>query len=234
MRAASRKPYRLRLLGRRFSRELIIVAWLGLCSLAADRFGLPVEHGVAIFFGGMICWALVAHAPRKFVRRRKAPSETTLSKKSFAALVGVVIVAAFGAALLWPPSNWAPGPTSSIIESAPAKPSFSCRVVSVHDGDGLRCADGTRVRLHAVAARETDGTCSPGHPCPAASAESARLALVRLAANDTITCDRIGQSYERVTAICRNSRGIEINCAMVQSGTTLLWPRFNREAAICR
>lgn len=111
---------------------------------------------------------------------------------------------------------------------------FTCEVSDVHDGDTLRCADGVRVRLHAVAARELDGTCSPGHPCPAASAESARAALQQLAARQTIQCWPIGKSYGRVTAICRTSTGLEINCAMVRSGTTLVWDRFNRQTQICQ
>ena len=48
----------------------------------------------------------------------------------------------------------------------------------VNDGDTLRCQDGRRVRLHAIAARETVGSCSPGHPCPSASASASKAALV--------------------------------------------------------
>lgn len=58
---------------------------------------------------------------------------------------------------------------------------FFCQVASVTDGDTLRCADGTRVRLHAVAARESDESCSPGHPCPSASGAAATATLRELA-----------------------------------------------------
>lgn len=111
---------------------------------------------------------------------------------------------------------------------------FVCDVAYVNDGDTLRCKDGTRIRLHAVAARETDETCSPGHPCPTASAASATAELRRLAGNQMITCERIGQSYNRITAICWTSADVEINCAMIRSGTTVVWDRFNRERPICR
>lgn len=116
----------------------------------------------------------------------------------------------------------------------PAADRFACVVAYVNDGDTLRCQDGTRIRLHAVAARETDETCSSGHPCPTASAASATAELRRLAGNRMITCERIGQSYNRVTAICWTPDDVEINCAMIRSGTTVVWDRFNRERPICR
>ncbi len=128
-----------------------------------------------------------------------------------------------------PATHTEPGSTAAAIADR-----FACDVAYVNDGDTLRCEDGTRIRLHAVAARETDETCSPGHPCPNASAASATAELRRLAANRTITCERIGQSYNRVTAICWTPADVEINCAMIRSGTTVVWDRFNRERAICR
>lgn len=124
--------------------------------------------------------------------------------------------------------------TASASTRPEAGSTFTCQVASIHDGDTLRCVDGIRVRLHAVAAREIDETCSPGHPCPEASAASARQALVDLAGGETLSCARTGTSYDRVTAICRNSRGVEINCGMIRSGTAVVWEKFNREEPICR
>lgn len=150
------------------------------------------------------------------------------SEARFIATVALVAVAAFGGTMLWPRSADLRSP-----QGATAGYDFACDVAHVNDGDTLRCQDGTRVRLHAIAARETDGSCSPGHPCPTASAETSTAALTRLA-GDRITCIRTGQSYARVTAICHNTSGVEINCAMVQSGAALVWDRFNRQRAICR
>jgi endonuclease YncB( thermonuclease family) len=107
-------------------------------------------------------------------------------------------------------------------------------VVFINDGDTLRCEDGTRIRLHAVSARERDGSCSPGHPCPSATAGAATAQLSRLAGGKTIRCEPTGHSYNRVTAICWTPEGEEINCAMVRSGVALLWDRFNRQMALCR
>lgn len=111
---------------------------------------------------------------------------------------------------------------------------FSCKVAYVNDGDTLRCADSTRVRLHAVAARESDETCSPGHPCPSSSAASATATLRSLVSGRTLSCAKVGTSYNRITAICWTPDDQEVNCAMIRSGTTLVWDRFNRQTPICQ
>lgn len=158
----------------------------------------------------------------------------------FAALVAGAAAAAFAAAYSWPLDDELNrlGPTLEKMLShreAPAPADrFLCHVAYVNDGDTLRCKDGTRVRLHAVAAREADETCSPGHPCPAASAASATAELHRLAADRTISCEQIGQSYNRVTAICWTPTQVEINCAMIRSGTTVVWEKFHRQRPLCR
>ncbi|WP_150293301.1 thermonuclease family protein [Sphingobium estronivorans] len=110
---------------------------------------------------------------------------------------------------------------------------FLCNVSSITDGDTLRCSDGTRIRLHAVAARESDETCKPGHPCPSASGASATAQLSQLVSGQTLHCEQTGTSYGRVTAVCWNQQNTEINCAMVNSGTTVVWPKFNAQRAIC-
>lgn len=58
---------------------------------------------------------------------------------------------------------------------------FTCTPVAVWDGDGpIWCAEGPRIRLSGIAAREMDETCSAGHPCPDASGLDARDELVGL------------------------------------------------------
>lgn len=156
--------------------------------------------------------------------------------RNFGLLVAALAVSAFYAALNWPTPN-----VSSQGGSAPpgqatvaSRGTLSCTVAYINDGDTLRCQDGTRIRLHAVAARESDGSCSTGHPCPAASAEAATSELRRLAGGKTITCKPTGTSYDRVTAICWTPSGEEINCALIQSGVALIWERFHREQPLCR
>jgi len=143
-------------------------------------------------------------------------------------LVGLgLIVVAFCVVFFWPSGGSKPALASNSGNL------FDCRVSSITDGDTLRCTDGTRIRLHAVAARETDETCSSGHPCPTASAASATAKLMQLAHAQTLKCEKTGTSYKRVTAICRNERNVEINCAMVESRTALIWPKFNAQRRIC-
>lgn len=173
------------------------------------------------------------------------------SAGTFGVLVAAVFAVAFATTLAWPVLTDRPGPTLEAIEPAaretgsrPTEPSarsggsptevFLCPVAAVTDGDSLRCRDGTRVRLHAIAARERDGGCSLGHPCPAASAEQAALALQRLATGATLQCERTGSSFDRVTAICWTATGVEVNCALVRQGVVALWDRYDRQRRLCR
>lgn len=119
------------------------------------------------------------------------------------------------------------------IERGGGGTTFTCQVVSVHDGDTLTCAGGTRVRLHAVAARVLAESCRRGHACPAASGASARRALVGMAGGQRLTCEATGTSYDRVVGLCRTHDGIEITCAMVRGGYAVVWARFARERPIC-
>ncbi len=168
-------------------------------------------------------WKYTKIRPMKRAKRRFRTSDA-----KFVGMVAVVAVAAFAGTMMWPHG----GEVQPAYAAAPDY-DFACDVEYVNDGDTLRCEDGTRVRFHAISARETDGTCSPGHPCSPASAGESKAALERLAGN-RITCVRTGKSYERVTAICHNISGVEINCAMVQSGAAVVWDRYNRQRAICR
>lgn len=154
----------------------------------------------------------------------------------FGAVVVGVAVVAFCITYAWPRSAPRPLVSPQVGAAAASAPSetFSCVVAYVNDGDTLRCQDGTRIRLHAVAARESDESCSPGHPCPAASAAAATRELRRLTSGRTIICEPTGRSGNRITAICSTPAGVEVNCAMVRSGTTLIWDRFNRERPLCR
>lgn len=164
------------------------------------------------------------------------------SKMTFVGAVLLVAGVAFGATLMWPRSiDPVRSGDDAVLLTHQAQPAsasgrshdFECEVAYVNDGDTLRCGDGTRVRLHAIAARETDNSCSPGHPCPPASTSLSRSSLIDLAGRK-ITCARTGTSHDRVTAICWNSAGVEINCAMVRSGAAVVWERFNQQEPICQ
>lgn len=108
---------------------------------------------------------------------------------------------------------------------------FACTVSSVTDGDTLRCLElepdgrAIRVRISGIAARERDGSCSAGHPCPGASADESAAALERLAVGQRLQCTMANRSYGRRAAFCRRSDGIDLSCAMVRSGMAARWDR---------
>jgi endonuclease YncB( thermonuclease family) len=119
---------------------------------------------------------------------------------------------------------------------------FTCTPTAVWDGDGpIWCAEGPKIRLAGIAAREIDGSCKPGHPCPLASAEAARDRLVSLLGGRK---GRLGTGHVRVSAAplqcrseggaagsrtaawCVTSSGVDLSCAMVGSGAAVRWDRY--------
>lgn len=110
---------------------------------------------------------------------------------------------------------------------------FLCAVAYVHDGDSLRCADGTRVRLHAIDTPEMPGACRPGRQCAPGDPYKAKAALEKIAAGKTLRCEKTGTSYNRVTAYC-SANGVDLSCAMFRSGYAVRLPQFDRDRRLCR
>ena len=137
------------------------------------------------------------------------------------------------------------GPGSGAEAIAAAGTSFDCTPTRVWDGDGpIHCAEGPRIRLSGIAAREADGSCRPGHPCPASSAEAARDSLVALVGRrlavaatghtmvegPTLRCTSEGSAGgKRTAAWCVSPTAGDLSCAMVASGTVLKWDRYWRD-----
>src|SRR3954451_17590907 len=72
-------------------------------------------------------------------------------------------------------------PADTPARVVPAGQTFQCTPTAVWDGDGpVWCAEGPKLRIAGVAAREIDGTCRPNQPCPAVDAIAARDRLVRI------------------------------------------------------
>lgn len=131
----------------------------------------------------------------------------------------------------------APSSASAADDWQAVETGFVCTPVAVWDGDTYHCAEKLKIRISGIAARETDGSCSPGHPCPAASAEAARDALVGLFGGPRgrwkqghivvqappMKCDKRGMSYDRVVADCLLPDGRDLSGAMLASGTVLPW-----------
>ncbi len=126
----------------------------------------------------------------------------------------------------------------------PAGQSFTCTPARVWDGDGpIWCEEGPRVRLAGIAAREADGSCRANQPCPDASADEARDALVSLIGaasgrsleghvlvrGPAMQCQSDGGAGgSRTAAWCVSPSSGDLSCAMVRSGTVLRWERYWR------
>jgi hypothetical protein len=137
-------------------------------------------------------------------------------------------------------------PTAPIAKSQvfPAGQRFACTPVAVWDGDGpIWCAEGPKVRIAGVAAREMDGSCAPGHPCPRVGALEARDRLVRLLGGPrgmrpeghiivraaTMTCvSDGGAGGSRTAAWCTSPAFGDLSCAVVRGGGAVRWGRYWR------
>lgn len=126
----------------------------------------------------------------------------------------------------------------------PTGETFACTPTRVWDGDGpIWCAEGPRIRLTGIAAREMDGSCRTNQPCPSVTAEESRDALVRLVGTPigvapeghvlvrgpTMTCQSEGSAGgSRTAAWCVSPRVGDLSCAMVAGGWALRWERYWR------
>lgn len=161
-------------------------------------------------------------------RRRRQVRHLSVGLAAFGAVFACGLLLTAGRPLLVSGAQAAGGAVSGLFEGE----RFTCTVAKVTDGDTFRCQQrdvrgrAIRVRLSGVAARESDGSCSPGHPCPSASAEAATAELRGLALGWSLSCRKVGQTYGRVAAFCRRADGVDLSCAMVQSGTALKWQRY--------
>ena len=120
--------------------------------------------------------------------------------------------------------------------------SFTCTPTHVWDGDGpVWCAEGPKLRLAGIAAREIDETCKPKHPCPTATGRAARDGLVRLLGGakgaasaghllvrgPTMTCRSQGSAGGSRTAASCVAPGVgDLSCAMVREGLAVRWRRY--------
>lgn len=128
------------------------------------------------------------------------------------------------------------------LSVVPAGQTFTCTPVRVWDGDGpLWCAEGPKVRLAGIAAREMDGSCRDNQPCPRVPAEASRDVLVRLLGKpagrsreghvlvrgSSLRCRSVGGAGGSRTAVwCVSPTAGDLSCAMVRSGAALRWGRY--------
>lgn len=121
---------------------------------------------------------------------------------------------------------------------------FTCTPTAIYDGDGpIWCAEGPKIRIAGVAAREMDGTCRPNQPCPPVGAIDARDRLVRLFGGPrgtlpnghikvratAMTCVSEGSAGgSRTAAWCRSPEFGDLSCAVVRAGGAVRWTRYWR------
>lgn len=131
-----------------------------------------------------------------------------------------------------------------IAEAVAAGLAFICTPTHVWDGDGpIWCAEGPKIRLAGIAAREMDGSCKPGHPCPNSDARGARDYLASLLGRRTgiaptghvkvtgsaLSCISYGSGKgDRTAASCSSPRVGDLGCAMLRSGYAVRWQRYVR------
>jgi endonuclease YncB( thermonuclease family) len=130
-----------------------------------------------------------------------------------------------------------PGELTTVQESRASatepKGSFSCSVRYVTDGDTFRCADGTRVRLSSIDTPEMPGSCRPGRSCAPGDPYAAKATLERLIGGQTVHCEPVGMSYNRIAAWC-SVGGVDLSCAMVRSGHAIRLSQYDRRGRLCR
>lgn len=121
---------------------------------------------------------------------------------------------------------------------------FTCTPIAVWDGDGpIWCAEGPKIRIAGVAAREIDGSCRRGHPCPAVDGLVARDRLVRLfggargrvatghvrVRSAPMRCQSDGRANgSRTAAWCHSPVFGDLSCAAVRVGSAVRWRSFWR------
>lgn len=122
---------------------------------------------------------------------------------------------------------------------------FKCTPIAVWDGDGpVWCAEGPKVRIAGVAAREMDGSCKMHQPCPAVPAAEARDRLVGLfggprgtmpqghirVRSPAMQCVSDGSAGgSRTAAWCMSPAFGDLSCAVIERGGAVAWPRYWRE-----
>lgn len=98
-----------------------------------------------------------------------------------------------------------------------------CTIAYVTDADSVRCATGERIRLAAVSALESDGSCNSTPHCPIMPFDQARAIAVQELQGRTITFRIVGISGKRLVGEHYGTR-----CNLIRSGAVVAWPSFER------
>lgn len=106
-----------------------------------------------------------------------------------------------------------------------------CFAAHAVDGDTLRCADGTRLRVAGIEANELRGGCHlPA--CPRMSGPAAKVAMERLVGGRDLTFVATGRSYQRITARVQLPDGRDLGCAAIRAGAAVRWASYDRSGRL--
>lgn len=124
-----------------------------------------------------------------------------------------------------------------------------CTPIAVWDGDGpIWCAEGPKIRLAGIAAREIDESCRKNQPCPRAGGVEARDALVKvlggahgltadghvIVRGPVLRCRLVNvDRYGRTVAWCASRATGDLSCAQVKAHVAVRWRRFGGDQ-VCR
>jgi endonuclease YncB( thermonuclease family) len=126
----------------------------------------------------------------------------------------------------------------------------TCTPVLIYDADTLTCADGAKLRVAGVNARELKGApCPRDFPCPAMSAVQARQVTVRLLGATVIGSRPTGhlvvrapairywpvdRNRDRIVARVTTASGGDLRCSLVAARAVADWPKFVRRYRLHR
>jgi len=132
-----------------------------------------------------------------------------------------------------------------LTEIIAAGAAFACTPTAVWDGDGpIWCAEGPRIRVAGVAAREIDNSCKARQPCPAISGVDARDRLVGILGGErgrlptghivvrapAMRCISEGSAGgSRTAAWCSSPLVGDLSCALISAGGAVRWSRYWRD-----
>lgn len=206
--------------------------------------------------GSLACTKTICHAAESHVNELKQmlrwrAEVIAVLHDAGTALRPMIEDAEYGIAAAVIAVAWAQGMIAGLVSTGARTPvpviergaAFSCTPISVWDGDGpVQCAEGPKLRLAGIAAREIDGSCRPGQPCPDATGINARDALVRLLGGPRgttrnghvvvrgpkLTCISDGSARgSRTAAWCKLPDGRDLSCAMIETRTAVRWLRYD-------
>ncbi len=148
-------------------------------------------------------------------------------------------IALSGSFRLFAATTYVAAAPNSIV---PVGTTFTCTPTAVWDGDGpIWCAEGPKIRIAGVAAREMDGSCRNNQPCPSVNAVEARDRLIRLLGGPkgisstghvrvraaALRCLSEGSAGGSRTAAWCTSPGVgDLSCAVILAGGAVRWPRY--------